>query len=304
MQSIIQEWNNGLSKTTSIPQYCIYKKRNGSYCSNPLNKNNRLCDKHFKGKSYSNYNPITCEKNYIINNGTELEKVRIILYQYNKIYFNDIEDGFEYNTVRNCQESGCCEDGYCRCTKYEFNGVNLTEKRLFSVYQQIIDQIIQSQIKISDYSKYMIGRLLSISLRKLVGFHDSDDYFSPIVECGYYGEEFYEGYTINLPEVNDHIQKGITLEKLFELEYPEIQPPKQITFKNIVQVDPNKIKIPNTNHFQICSQKTTYFNKEPITCVVKQLHNGNYSIVDGYHRLALSIANNEKNINCIVVDIV
>lgn len=208
------------------------------------------------------------------------EWIKVMIYR----FVEEATPEFEYdNDYSNCD----CDD-ICRCgtiTNIRIDTKN-SNWRLDMVKNSLSNMmnIEETPNGISKIGKYIIFRTLSLMIRDIV-----DDIFDSnyLLEAGgvggYYGEEFYSNSHIRCCLYN-RLEKGITLKELLKIEYGfDLKP--NITFEEVLEIDPKEIIIPNMNHFDKCLKEDIYSWYNGIVGICFKSNN-KYTLKDGYHRLA------------------
>lgn len=227
-----------------------------------------------------------------------------------------VENEFRYCVDTNhygsysCEESGCNDEGICRC--YMIEEVNINSIDITNLTQNIFDQLNtdESQHKrdkkitslIYDYdsdiiNKYCIHRILTH--RKV---WDVDNWESEITG-GYYGQEV--GGIFIKKEIFNDITKEIeniyqldTLEEkinyVLKLEYGFILDKIQGKKYEVIEIDKSTLEFGQSNHHKNVLHKkldyysdSKYYLNTDITQIrgVAYWQSGKWRVVDGYHRL-------------------
>lgn len=243
----------------------------------------------------------------------------------NQTFDNNFKYNVEFNhdTVYSCLESGCYEEGICRCCSIENAEVTSVDinKLTDFLYGSVVDYASASgrrNIKLNSIfyggalvDKYCINRILTH--HKVY----NTQHFEVLIEKGYYGDEIGE-IQLNqkvLDIVIDDIEKIMNFDNLSDkikyvlnLEYGYLLDNIEDMKFEVIQISKNEIdfKSLNQKHIQNTQKKlkdfelTFYDNKNyslPRGVVRKS---GNlYKIVDGYHRIISHQSDSKFDVFCL-----
>ena len=208
-----------------------------------------------------------------------------------------------YGTENNCSESGCNEEGICRCTtilnakveSIKFSSlVEEIHKQHFSNRKSLQRNNILNSILYSSTEKidhYLIDRVLRINKIFI------SDNWTIDISSGYYGQEI-DRVCLNYElakKIEQEITTGLQLfslnekvEYLLMLEYGQILPQLKNREWEIKNISIKQISIPNKNHFNKCQNLSDYYqirNYQLIRGIV--IEDGQmFRLVDGYHRIS------------------
>ncbi len=231
-----------------------------------------------------------------IKNQTTNEQIDFLLLKFftndNKIPYDwHYGAGINYdsNYIRNCRESGCNDEGICRCGKYEDFKITSFDANAF------IDTL---NFKISnDLVKYCIDRIVRIQ-------NISPENFNAQINGSYYGEEIdaiYLDHSVcsKLYKKIFKLKKLADIDKikyLLELEYGYILDSiKNLKHYNIKEIDMSTIKKSDhytkkilekdlNNYDEVYKLPRGIFIDKTDYCP-RQYNEFNYKLIDGYHRL-------------------
>lgn len=209
-----------------------------------------------------------------------------------------------YSTKTTCAESGCDDEGICRCSTIEDVKIIKVDVGAISneIYNQFFDnsKSAKRNDKINsilfgmtdDIQRYTIDRILRINK-----IWEADNW-SPKIVGGYYGQEF-EGIFLDesiAKKLEDLIWCGIAIDTLrervlwlLELEYSEILP--ELVDKNwkVIEVKKSEISIGSLSHSKkVLSKELEFYSKKKyigIRGIVLET-SGKFRLIDGYHRLS------------------
>lgn len=221
--------------------------------------------------------------------------------------FNYVID-YDYETEYSCQESGCDEEGICRCgyiCNVSINSIDIT-KLTDSIYESLIDnsKAGKRQQKLNQLlyggevvDKYCINRI--VSHYKLYEIKD----WKVGITGGYYGDEIGD-VTMNdiiFKLINSECQKLMQLETLSEkiklvlsLEYGYLLPDLESKDFEIININKSDIdfKSLNQSHIRLVNGEKelnglTHYSSSSYHLprgVVRKFGN-QFKIVDGFHRM-------------------
>ena len=212
---------------------------------------------------------------------------------------------YDYNTEYSCEESGCHEEGICRCSRIvdaHVESVDLTYLTT-EIYEQLIPSDKKSKkrdTKLSELlyggeivDKYCIYRILSIN--KVW----NTDLWEVNTSGGYYGDEV-DGVTLEiatLSKVSTQCSKIFELTTLkdkllyvIELEYGFVLDDLKGCDFELITIYKNHIdfKKLNQNHIKNVKMEDLSHYWEQNYDLPRGIVRGdidNYKIVDGYHRI-------------------
>jgi hypothetical protein len=211
---------------------------------------------------------------------------------------------YNYDTIYSCEESGCNEEGICRCgyiTNTQLNSVDVSSIAT-NVYSEIFDNsistkrnnIINSLWGISeDIEKYTIDRILRIN--KVW----KPEFWNINVAGGYYGQEVDEVVLIEdvVQKLNTQLEKAFDMdnltkriEYLLELENGFILEDIKDKKYRIVVIDIDDIIFTNLEHkSRVLIEDLEHYsdrNYKGIRAIVKKDSMNKWKLIDGYHRLS------------------
>jgi hypothetical protein len=214
------------------------------------------------------------------------------------------EVSYDYETTYSCEESGCNEEGICRCGAIYDESINSVDLNKISdrLYNYIFDKslstkrnnIINSVLYgvTDEIEKYTIDRILRINKIWNTSKWEIE------VGGGYYGQEIrsinlrqdiIEKLEVNLEKAFDISDLNKRIEFLLELENGWIlEELKGLTY-TIQEIDRDDLIFGNLEHYKRVQREDLDFysdkNYKEIRGIVKK--NGDkWKIIDGYHRLS------------------
>lgn len=205
---------------------------------------------------------------------------------------------YTYQSYHPCHNgSNCCDGDYCRCGQITNTQIKSGPK------EGIVNSIIYSLEGTKDYP---LSELLLYCIERILvseKIYELNKWGCKI-EGGYYGQEV-NGvkFTGNVAAIIEKVKKlesmsdNQRIEFILNNEYGHLPEHYQNKEWRIEEVKRAKIIIVNNNHYTKLKDNP-YFGQDrllPICVLLKQ--GDNYSIVDGYHRLA---ANSEEEIIVVV----
>jgi len=236
---------------------------------------------------------------------------------YNKIVNKSFQycTEYDYDSQTSCSESGCDDEGICRCSTIEnahIISVNVTsmvndiypsyfDKSLSTKRNNTINSILGGTSK--EIDKYTIDRILRINK-----VYEPTNW--EINVCGgYYGQEIdniilEDSIARKLEEQIDEalsiIELTTRVEYLLNLEYGHILPSLQNCQYSVETIERDKIIFGNDNHYKKINLKNIEHysdnNYSSIRGIVLK-KDQEYRLIDGYHRCS---STNNKTIQLIV----
>ena len=210
---------------------------------------------------------------------------------------------YDYDTIYSCEESGCNEEGICRCghiTNTYLNKVDVSAI-VTNIYSEIFDNSISTKRHNAinslwgiseEIQKYTIDRILRVNKIWKPQFWEIN------VSGGYYGQEIDEVVLIEdmVLKINSQLERAFQIDNLTErVEYlltlengfilDDIKDKKY----HISVIDIDDIIFSNTEHQRkiIIEELEQYSdrNYSGIRGVVKK-DGIKFKLIDGYHRLS------------------
>jgi hypothetical protein len=210
---------------------------------------------------------------------------------------------YDYDTIYSCEESGCNEEGICRCghiTNTYLNKVDVSAI-VTNIYSEIFDNSISTKRNNAinslwgiseEIQKYTIDRILRVNKIWKPQFWDIN------VSGGYYGQEIDEVVLIEdmVLKINSQLERAFQIDNLSErVEYlltlengfilDDIKDKKY----HISVIDIDDIIFSNTEHKRkIIIEELEHYsdrNYSGIRGVVKK-DGIKFKLIDGYHRLS------------------
>lgn len=210
---------------------------------------------------------------------------------------------YNYDTEYSCEESGCIEEGICRCghiTNTYLTKVDITALTT-NIYMEIFDNSISTKRHntinslwgiTEEVEKYTIDRILRINKVWKPEFWEIN------VSGGYYGQE-----VSDVVFVEDMVQKlNIQLEKAFEIDNLTKRIEYLLELENgfilddlkdkrysVSVIDIDDIIFPNKDHKKrVLIEELEHYsdrNYKGIRGIVKK-DGKKFRLIDGYHRLS------------------
>lgn len=219
--------------------------------------------------------------------------------------FSDSIIEYDYLREYYCEQSGCYDEGICRCSSIvdvEIKSVNLTFLSDV-IYSELLppDKITRKrEMKLSELlyggetvDRYCIYRILSINKVYMPCNWELN------IVGGYYGQET-EGFTMDtsvFSKINSQVEFLYSLQSMSDklkyvlnLEYGHLTDAVKNSDFEIISIYKTDIdtKSLNKNHlFNVKQEDLSHYKRGIYNLprgVVKKVSNG-YSIIDGYHRI-------------------
>jgi hypothetical protein len=210
---------------------------------------------------------------------------------------------YDYDTIYSCEESGCNEEGICRCghiTNTYLNKVDVSAI-VTNIYSEIFDNSISTKRHNAinslwgiseEIQKYTIDRILRVNKIWKPQFWNIN------VSGGYYGQEIDEVVLIEdmVLKINSQLERAFQIDNLTErIEYlltiengfilEDIKNGKY----NISVIDIDDIIFSNTEHKRkVVIEELEHYsdrNYKGIRGIVKK-DGLKFKLIDGYHRLS------------------
>ena len=210
---------------------------------------------------------------------------------------------YDYDTIYSCEESGCNEEGICRCghiTNTYLNKVDVSAI-VNNIYSEIFDNSISTKRNnvinslwgiSSEIQKYTIDRILRVN--KIW----KPEFWNINVSGGYYGQEIDEVILIEdmVLKINSQLEMAFQIDNLSErVEYlltlengfilDDIKDKKY----HISVIDIDDIIFSNTEHKRkVVIEELEHYsdrNYSGIRGIVKK-DGIKWKLIDGYHRLS------------------
>jgi hypothetical protein len=210
---------------------------------------------------------------------------------------------YNYDTIYSCEESGCNEEGICRCgyiTNTYLYKVDVSAI-VTNIYSEIFDNSISTKRNNAinslwdiseDIEKYTIDRILRVNKVWKPEFWDIN------VTGGYYGQEVDEVVLIEdiVQKLNSQLEKAFDIDNLTErIEYllnlengfilEDIKDKKY----RVVVIDIDDIVFTNSEHkSRVLIEDLEHYsdrNYKGIRGIVKK-DGFKFKLIDGYHRLS------------------
>lgn len=223
---------------------------------------------------------------------------------------------YNYDTVYSCEESGCNEEGICRCgyiTNTHLNSVDVPAI-VALIYNNLFDKslstkrhnAIQSLWGITEeIDRYTIDRILRINKIWEPGNWQIN------VCNGYYGQEIEDVVVIEdvVQKLDKDIQRALDLDDLTDrIEYllklengPLLDSIKGSKYR-IDKVDRDDIDFPNKSHLnRIIIDDLEHYSDKVYTGIrgILKKDGQKWRVIDGYHRLSKS---ENKMIKVLIVE--
>ena len=211
---------------------------------------------------------------------------------------------YYYDTEFSCEESGCNQEGICRCgliTDTYLNDVDINAITT-NIYSEIFDNSISTKRHNAinslwgiseDIEKYTIDRILRINKIWKTEFWNIN------VTGGYYGQEIDDIVLIEdmVQKLNSQLEKAFDIdnlteriEYLLELENGFILEDIKDKKYRIVVIDIDDIIFTNSEHKnRVLIEDLEHYsdrNYKGIRAIVKKDSMNKWKLIDGYHRLS------------------
>jgi hypothetical protein len=209
-----------------------------------------------------------------------------------------------YNNSYSCKESGCDEEGICRCGVIENEIVtNVNSQRVFShIYGLTFGDMTKERIRDVRISE-LLGlpgiEILNYTIDRICRIHKlwSPDKWNIEISGGYYGQEIVGIYL--LPDVTKQIIDDIIritqiqnvediIEALLLLEYGSVHQDLQNCVYEQKIVDLKSIKFGAIQHLKSVRKKNNTHYSDDMYKGIRGIvvPNGDgYKAIDGYHRM-------------------
>ncbi len=210
---------------------------------------------------------------------------------------------YDYDTIYSCEESGCIEEGICRCGY--ITNTYLDKVDVSSISNNIYSEIFNNSISTKrhnainslwgiseDIEKYTIDRILRINKIWKPEFWDIN------ISGGYYGQEVDEVVLIEdvVKRINFQLEKAFEIDNLkeridylLELENGFLLEDIKNREYNISIIDIDDVVFTNSDHKRkvLVEELEHYSDKNylGIRGIVKK-DGTKFKIIDGYHRLS------------------
>lgn len=210
---------------------------------------------------------------------------------------------YDYDTIYSCEESGCNEEGICRCGHITNTYLNKVDVSVIvtNIYSEIFDNSISTKRNNAinslwgiseEIQKYTIDRILRVNKIWKPQFWDIN------VSGGYYGQEIDEVVLIEdvVLKINSQLERAFQIDNLTErVEYlltlengfilDDIKDKKY----HISVIDIDDIIFSNTEHKRkVVIEELEHYsdrNYSGIRGIVKK-DGIKFKLIDGYHRLS------------------
>ena len=210
---------------------------------------------------------------------------------------------YDYDTIYSCEESGCNEEGICRCghiTNTYLNKVDVSAI-VTNIYSEIFDNSISTKRHNAinslwgiseEIQKYTIDRILRVNKIWKPQFWDIN------VSGGYYGQEIDEVVLIEdvVLKINSQLERAFQIDNLSErVEY-------LLTIENgfildnikdkkyhISVIDIDDIIFSNTEHKRkVVIEELEHYSDRNYSCIrgIVKKDGLKFKLIDGYHRLS------------------
>jgi uncharacterized protein YqkB len=224
---------------------------------------------------------------------------------------------YNYNTEYSCEESGCDSEGICRCgtiTDASVSDVDISSL-VNEIYSKYFDdsKSTKRNSKInsvlfgsgSDIDKYCIDRILRIN--KVW----EDDRWDIDISGGYYGDELnditmssttFNSVSKSIEEILEMETIGDKIKYILKLEYGYLLPGLDDNKYEYDVIDTDDIVFGSDGQYKKVSRECLdhYSGYDHIKAIVKR-DGDKYKIIDGYHRMYVSVTNKIKKSKVIIV---
>jgi hypothetical protein len=223
---------------------------------------------------------------------------------------------YNYSNHKNCADSGCEDEGICRCGRIE--DVEIKEVRVNQIASKIYSNYFDSSksskrnIKINsilsditpDVDLYTIDRILRVN--KIW----EEWNWNVNVVGGYYGQEVDGVYLINSfgLKLQSQIDKALSIESfrdrvefLLNIEYDKVLPELVGRDWKVIDIKKSEISIGSVPHLsKVKSKELEFYSKDNYSLLRGiVLNTGNkLRLIDGYHRLSQLTDNDLVRVIC------
>lgn len=213
---------------------------------------------------------------------------------------------YDYNTQYSCEESGCNEEGICRCgTIYDqcINTVDVSDI-VGQIYSEYFDNSISTK-RDNNINSILYGITKDIDLYTIDRIVRHFKLWEPYnwdmeIEGGYYGQEM--GDITILPNITKKIESNLDIafsidnlsgriEYLLGLEYGRLLPELVGCKYEIIEVNKEDIIFGSEGHYEKVKYKKldhyldSNYNGIRGVVLLKERKAGNkFRLIDGYHR--------------------
>lgn len=234
----------------------------------------------------------------------------------NKDYKYDSIVDYDYGVENSCEESGCNDEGICRCgvivdAKITKVNIELFTDTIYSSYYGD-DKASKRDAQINTVL-FGTGKELDIyTIDRILRIHKVWESYNWNIEVvgGYYGQEI-DGVTLD-ETVRQKIESCVNtaleisefdkrIEYLLNLEYGYILPELEGCKYSIVDIPKSEIKIGSDGHSKKVESKNLSHYKDyngikGVVLLSGKKHGKPYRLIDGYHRVT---STNTRNVRVI-----
>lgn len=221
------------------------------------------------------------------------------------LYTSSIE--YDYNYSHNCEDSGCYDEGICRCGRIEDVTVDVDIKNLvnelYNYYLSLdtIDAIRDNKLRNllygtnKEFDLYTLDRI--VRKVKIWESHNWDI----DVSGGYYGQELssikIDAGTAN--QIDIYVSCAFSLsfneqvEFLIRLEYEYILDDLKDVEYEIATLDRKDVVFPNKKYKEsLYDDSFSHYTDNEYEGIrgIVLLKNGHYKLIDGYHRMTSTVS--------------
>ena len=217
---------------------------------------------------------------------------------------------YDYNTQYSCRDSGCDEEGICRCgTIYDevITSVNVGDV-VGEIYAAYFDNSLSTERnnKLNSILNGISKEIDLYTIDRIVRHHKIFDtnLWDIHVTGGYYGQEI-DMVTLD-PGVARQIERDLEIafsiedlsgriEFLIGLEYGHLLPELEGCSYEVIEIDRDKIIFGSEGHYQKVKEKkldhyldTKYMGIRGIVLKRERKAGDQWRLIDGYHRCSAS----------------
>jgi hypothetical protein len=216
-------------------------------------------------------------------------------------YWNGVE--IEYGTENSCRESGCDDEGICRCGKIvdkEVRGVDIS-KIVEKIYNLLFEntKITKRNNKINQVLYGVTDEIDFYTIDRIIRSNKIwEDYKWDIkVSGGYYGQEI-DGVFLEesvAKKIESQIYEAFSytdiksrVEWLLKLEYGDLLPELENKEWSVIRVQKSDIILASSGHLEKVSKKDLgYYSTKNYAGIrgVAIRKSEKFRLIDGYHRV-------------------
>ena len=208
--------------------------------------------------------------------------------------------GINYHRSYSCDESGCNDEGICRCSRMDDIEVTDIEynKILDKIYSLYFDKSIETDRnnKLNNILYNIVEEIERYTIDRILRHHKiwENKAWEAKASPRYYGEELDYIRLSNAYDIDGDIRTALSIsnfnqriEHLLYLEYGSVMPKLIGTNYTLESIKKSDIIIGNKEYHNELYKTNYYSDKEYdlIRCLVLE-QDGKYKLIDGYHRIS------------------